>query len=130
MHTKHKMNRIILLYVCFTVVYKTPINKATPNARNNNPDILLMMVMFLSVNFLRSLPARFIFRMSADIFSNKQMEKITTRSSKLFDNDLVAAANHSAITPGFNVVIKKPVMNNFAWVVPPILTPLSSSSLL
>ena len=108
----------------------TPMISTAPKIMNINPESLLIMPIFLSVNFFRSRPARFIFKKSADMLSKRQIEKIVTLSSKVFDSDFVAAANQSAITPGFNVLIKKPVIKRRACVALPIFTPLSSSSLL
>ncbi len=102
---------------------------ATPKTKKSKPEILLTMVMFLSVSFLRSLPARLILNISAHIFIKRQMEKITIFSLAVLVNDFVAAANHNAIIPGLSVFIRNPVTKRRRWVALPILTPLSSSSL-
>ena len=84
--------------------------------------------MFFSLSLFFSFPANLIFRKSAQILIAMQIEKMTILSSKVFDNDLVVAANHNAITPGFKVLMIKPVKNNLRCVVPDILTPFSISS--
>lgn len=68
--------------------------------------------MFFSVNFSRSLPASFILKISATMFIDKHIEKTASLSFQVLDNDFAAAANQSAITAGFSVFIKKPVMKS------------------
>ena len=58
----------------------------------------------------------------------KQIEKIASFSFNGWPIDLVEAASHKAITLGFSVFIKKPVINNLMLVVLDIFTPDSSFS--
>ena len=50
-----------------------------------NPEILLINRIFLTVNFLRNLPARVTFATSADIFKIRAVAKIIIRSLILWE---------------------------------------------
>ena len=102
---------------------------STPKIRYIKPENRLRMLIFLSVSLLRRRPARLIFSTSADIFNMRQIEKITSLSSKVFDKDFVAAANHNVITPGFSVLIRNPVIKSPACVALLILMLFSASGL-
>ena len=83
---------------------------------NKNPDILLIIDIFLSVSLVLSLSANVTLKTSAHIFTIRQVEKIMIRWSGVCVEKAVAHVNQKTISPGFKPLIKKPEVKSLTCV--------------